>query len=97
MYFRVGRTLRMAKKTCKHCQRPALARGLCSTHLMRLRSGARLTAPVREHRRYTDDEVHLALEMVGALGVRATAVDLGIPRSTLQNWLHGRRRVRTRR
>lgn len=85
----------MATKTCKHCQRRALAHGLCSTHLMRLRAGARLTAPVREQQRYTDDEVQLALEMARSLGVRGAARDLGIHRATVQNWVHGRRRVRT--
>lgn len=84
----------MTARTCtvRGCGRPLLAHGYCSTHVMRVRSRQSLAAPVREQRRYSDVEVLAAVDLATAVGVKPASRELGIPRTTLQQWATGRRR-----
>jgi hypothetical protein len=75
------------------CGRRAVARGLCTTHTMRVRSGLPLDTPVRSVRVYSEAEVQLARARAAVIGIKATARELGIPRATIQQWFHGRRRT----
>jgi hypothetical protein len=83
---------RRAVCSVARCGRPLLAHGLCSTHEMRRRAKQSLARPVKPQRVYSDADVRAALELAGEVGPIPAARELGIPRSTVQGWVRGRRR-----
>lgn len=60
---------------------------------MRRRAGRPLPTPVKAQRVYTDAFVRDALEAAAGGSVNQTARDLGVPRTTLQQWIRGERRT----